>query len=392
MAVDRGLIVAVGGPGEPAPEPPRSRAPALQSSRASEFPSYALLPALVNAHVHLELSSLRGAVPPADSMPAWASRLIATRRSALGESAEPICAAIAEVRASGTTLVGEVTNTLASYEPLAQSALSAAVFFEQLGFRTGDARGLAGAAQATIHRLPANRRLRVSVVPHAPYSVSPALLQAIASQGGRPIMSIHLGESPEELQFLQDGSGAWRGLLDALGVWDDAWTPPRCGPVAYLDQLELVDDRLIAVHGVQLTDVELECLAAAHATVVTCPRSNSWTGAGAPPIERFYRSGVRVAVGTDSLASVETLNLFDELARMRTIAPTIPAWTLLETATRTGAEALGFGAELGTIAPGKRAELIAVRLPGRVADVEEYLVSGIQPPDIGWLETHKPSR
>jgi cytosine/adenosine deaminase-related metal-dependent hydrolase len=176
--------------------------------------------------------------------------------------------------------------------------------------------------------------------------------------------------------------------MDGLGVWDDAWTPPRCGPVAYLDQLGLVDDRLIAVHGVQLTDVELERLAAAHATVVTCPRSNSWTGAGAPPIERFYRSGVRVAVGTDSLASVETLNLFDELARMRTIAPTISASTLLETATRTGAEALGFGAELGTMASGKRAELIAVRLPGRVADVEEYLVSGIQPPDIGWLDTH----
>ena len=350
------------------------------------------MPALVNAHVHLELSALRGAVPPADSMPAWASQLIATRRSTLDESDEPIRAAIAEVRASGTTLVGEVTNTLASYEPLAQSALSAAVFFEQLGFRTGDARGLAGAAQATIDRLPANRRLRVSVVPHAPYSVSPALLQAIASQGARPIRSIHLGESPEELQFLQDGSGAWRGLLDGLGVWDDAWAPPQCGPVAYLDQLGLVDDRLLAVHGVQLTDAELERLAAAHATVVTCPRSNSWTGAGTPPLERFYRSGVRVAVGTDSLASVETLNLFDELARMREIAPAIPASTLLETATRSGAEALGFGAELGTIAPGKRAELIAVRLPGRVADVEEYLVSGIQPPDIGWLDTHQSSR
>ena len=248
---------------------------------------------------------------------------------ALDESDEPIRAAIAEVRASGTTLVGEVTNTLASYEALAQSALSAAVFFEQLGFRTGDARGLAGAAQATIDRLPANRRLRVSVVPHAPYSVSPALLQAIASQGARPIRSIHLGESPEELQFLQDGSGAWRGLLDGLGVWDDAWAPPQCGPVAYLDQLGLVDDRLLAVHGVQLTDAELERLAAAHATVVTCPRSNSWTGAGTPPLERFYRSGVRVAVGTDSLASVETLNVFDELARMREIAPAISASTLL---------------------------------------------------------------
>jgi cytosine/adenosine deaminase-related metal-dependent hydrolase len=156
--------------------------------------------------------------------------------------------------------------------------------------------------------------------------------------------------------------------------------------VEYLDRLGMLDERLLAVHGVHLTDAELDRLAAVGATVVACPRSNEWTGAGTPPIDRFYRSGVRVALGTDSLASVETLNLFDELAKVRTIAPTIAAATLLGSATRNGAEALGFGGELGTISVGKRAELIAVRVPMNVVDVEEYLVSGIQPRDVLWLD------
>ena len=321
-------------------------------------------------------------------MPAWASRLIATRRGPQADADQAIRDAIAEVRASGTTLVGEVTNTLASYAPLTESLLSAAVFFEQLGFRSVDAPSLAAAAQSRIERLPGNPRLRVTVVPHAPYSVSPTLMQAIAALGPRPVQSIHVAESPEELQFLQDGSGAWRGLLNTLGVWDDTWSPPACGPVEYLDRLGLLDDRLLAVHAVQLTDAELERLAEVHATVAACPRSNSWTGAGTPPIERFYRSGVRVAIGTDSLASVETLNLFDELVKMRALAPMIPASKLLESATRSGAEALGFGAELGTLASGKRAELIAVRLPPAAegVDVEEYLVSGVQPSDVRWLD------
>jgi cytosine/adenosine deaminase-related metal-dependent hydrolase len=106
-----------------------------------------------------------------------------------------------------------------------------------------------------------------------------------------------------------------------------------------------------------------------------------------PPIERFYESGVSVAVGTDSLASVADLNLFSELKEMRWLAPGIPAAKILESATLTGARALGLDHELGSLTPGKRAEIIAVALPGEVADVEEYLLSGIQPSQISWIES-----
>jgi cytosine/adenosine deaminase-related metal-dependent hydrolase len=121
----------------------------------------------------------------------------------------------------------------------------------------------------------------------------------------------------------------------------------------------------VIAHGVQLEAAELARLAAAGATLVTCPRSNQWVGVGPPPVERFYASGVRVAVGTDSLASAPDLNVFSEIAELRRLAPSVPAPRLIESATRAGAEALGFGGELGAIAPGLRSALIAVDVPAR---------------------------
>ena len=139
-------------------------------------------------------------------------------------------------------------------------------------------------------------------------------------------------------------------------------------------------------------DAGLARLAAIGCTLVTCPRSNQWVGVGAPPIDRFYASGVQVAVGTDSLASVDDLNLFSELKTMRWLAPALPARRLLESATLIGARALGLGDELGSLEAGKRAELIAVDLPPGFAgtatsaeSVEEYLVSGIEPRQLHWV-------
>jgi cytosine/adenosine deaminase-related metal-dependent hydrolase len=345
----------------------------------------AILPGLVNAHTHLELSWMRGQVPPGTSMPQWASRLMALRRTVSSEPPEPIVDAIAEARASGTCLVGDVTNTFATFEPLLDSDLSAVLFRELLGFSAPDPEGLVKQVSEQIADLTPVEWLRPCLVPHAPYSVSPALLQAIArASRGRPF-SIHLGESAQEVEFLQKGTGEWRALLEALNVWNPSWTPPACGPVEYLQRLGLVDANLVAVHGVQFTDGDLSRLASAGATVVACPRSNTWTGAGDPPVERFYASGVRVAVGTDSLASVENLNLFAELAAVRRLAPGVSAGRLLESATRAGATALGFQADFGSIEPGKRAQLLAVRLPDQVTNVEEYLVSGVAPSDVMWL-------
>jgi cytosine/adenosine deaminase-related metal-dependent hydrolase len=120
-------------------------------------------------------------------------------------------------------------------------------------------------------------------------------------------------------------------------------------------------------------------------TIVCCPRSNRYVGVGDPPIEAFYAMDVEVAFGTDSLASVADLNLFSELAAARRLAPRVPAPRLLESATLTGARALRLDREFGSIEAGKQASLIAVRVPAGVSDVEEYLVSGIEPAAISWL-------
>ena len=346
----------------------------------------AILPGLVNAHTHLELSWMRHQVPPSNSMPAWASRLMSLRGHA-ADPVSPIADAIREVRAAGTSLVGDVTNTLAAYDVLGDSELGAAIFREILGFNTPNPEHDVAEAEAQLAALMPRDRLRTSIVPHAPYSVSPALFREIARVAGDRPISVHLGESSDEMQFLRDGTGAWRELLGQLGAWNDRWQPPGCGPVEYLDRLGLVNGRLLAVHGTQLEDHELARLAASGATLATCPRSNRWTGAGTPPIDRFYASGVRVTIGTDSLASVADLNLFAELAELRRVCPGVPAARLLESATIHGAVALGFGGDHGSIEPGKRAELIAVRVPHAVDDVEEYLVNGIEPDAIQWLET-----
>jgi cytosine/adenosine deaminase-related metal-dependent hydrolase len=372
VTVNRGVIIRVEAHG---------------SGQAEDLGSIVILPGLVNAHTHLELSWMHGQLPPGASMPAWAASLIALQRTTPTAPCTPIVNAIAAARASGTCLVGDVGNTLAVYEPLVDSDMAAAVFYELLGFNPADADAVVARAAQQIAELMPIAWLRPSIVPHAPYSVSPSLFSAIRRHAGGAPLSIHLGESQSEIQFLRDGSGEWRSLLESLGVWNASWTPPACGPVEYMDRLGLVHENLIAVHGVHFADGDLSRLAAARATIVACPRSNRWTGAGVPPIERFYASGARVAIGTDSLASVDDLNLFAEMAEVRRLAPAVPARVILRSATQVGAEALGFASELGTLAPGKRAEMIAVRLPSAVMDVEEYLLSGIEPRDVTWLDT-----
>ena len=376
-----GVVVAVGAAGRAGPGP----------RREVDLGDCAILPGLVNAHTHLELSGLRGRVPPAASMPGWVRQLQEQRAADAadaGAAREAIDSAIAELRCCGTALVGDIANTPASLAPLRAAGMPAVVFRELLGFDLREPADLVARTCAELEQQGGDT-LRPRLAAHAPYSVSPALfaaLRAAAESRGLWPLSVHLAESREELELLATGTGAWRDLLDALGRWDPAWTPGPRRPVDYLDALGWVGPRTLVVHGVQLADAELRRLAAAGATLVTCPRSNRWTGAGEPPVARFHAAGVRLAIGTDSLASAPDLNVFAELAELRRLAPALPAAALLRAATLAGAEALGFGATHGALAPGHAAGLIAVAGAGRAADVEEYLVGGVQPADITWID------
>jgi cytosine/adenosine deaminase-related metal-dependent hydrolase len=381
LRTDRGRIVAFG----------PSRPGDFTASDEIDLGHAAVLPGLVNAHTHLELSWMRGRIPETDDFPGWIRSVVGLDREARPDADEAMRAlgeAIDEARAFGTAAVGDVSNTLASSNGLAAREMPAVVFHELIGFRASDAGRLIEEALARLERVPASALLRHTLAPHAPYSVSPALFGSIRiALRHAPFArsSVHLGESTAETEFLQDGTGPWRDFLEALGTWDPSWIAPQCNPVDYVDQMGFLDERLLVVHGVQFGAQELQRLVARGATLVTCPRGNIRTGAGVPPITEFFASGARVAVGTDSLASVPDLNLFSEVAEMRRLAPTIPARLLLESATATGAQALGFESDFGTIEAGKHDRLIAIELDGYVSSVEEYLVSGIHASQIRWL-------
>jgi aminodeoxyfutalosine deaminase len=371
VAIDEGRVAAVGA------------GPAPSGHAEVDLGRVALLPALVNAHTHLELSYLAGRVPPAERFTDWIREVMRLRREHPDPAEAEILAAqaqaIAALRRAGVGLVGDIGNTLVSVGALSEAGMAGAVFHEVLRFRGSDARAMLDEARRRMAAVDSCPDVRVWLAPHAPYSVSPALFRLIAEtreREGLPPTSVHLSESVEEIEFLATGGGPFRTLLEDLGTWDGAWTVPRARPVEYLERLGAIDRRTLVVHGVQLSDAELARVRQHGATLVTCPRSNEHVGVGAPPIERFYASGVRVAVGTDSLASAPDLGIFPELAAMRRLAPGVPPGRLLESATRTGARALGF-ADWGTIEPGTRAALIAVAAPDAVADIEEYLVGGI---------------
>jgi cytosine/adenosine deaminase-related metal-dependent hydrolase len=383
VAVEMGVVAGVG----------EGRLPG-----ATDLGNVAVLPALVNAHTHLELSYLAGTIPPAARFLDWIRAVMAARRRHQDARDPEILAAaraaIAAARASGTGLLGDISNTLVTVPLLREAGMPARVFYELLGFNADDPVGRVREGRAAIDVHTSDFEVRLSLAPHAPYSVSPALFAVLRRDlDAHPddVSTVHLSESADEMEFIAQGSGGWRQLLTELGVWSPAWQPPRKSPVAYLEEMGFLDRRVLAVHGVQCGADDMSRLRTLGTTVVSCPRSNRYVGVGDPPLEPFYAAGVDVAFGTDSLASVPDLNLFAELAAARRLSPRLAAGRLLESATLVGARALGYGDALGSIEPGKRAALIAVRLPAHVDDVEEYLLSGIEPGAVTWLDTAAPN-
>ena len=285
-------------------------------------------------------------------------------------------------------------NSLAAVEPMQDAGLHGVVFHELLGFAERDGALIERDARATRGGRRPRGRPRLARAARAVFDVALSCSRPSAQRCQRsdcPILSVHLGESVEEVELLEKGSGPWRGMLrDHRRVARRLGDSRLAGRCSILDRHGVIDARTLVVHGVQFDEGALARLRQIGATLVTCPRSNRWVGAGYPPIDRFYASGVAIAVGTDSLASVEDLNLFSELKTMRWLAPQVPARKILESATLVGAKALGLESDLGSITPGKRAELICVQLPDAVEDVEEYLVSGIEPAQIQPLNCLNP--
>ena len=344
-----------------------------------------IMPGLVNAHTHLELSGLRGSIPRAASMPEWVRAVMSAQRSLNSPSGGRLSDAASECRGTGTVLVGDIANTLESLDTFLAGSIEATLFHEFLGFdvEADEAETLIEPSARHISER-VNGRVQVRAAAHAPYSVSAELFRAIGRLAGP--RSVHLAESEEEVEFLMSGQGPWRDILEERGRMNCGWVPPRVRPVDYLESVGWLREDTIVVHGVQLIDEEIDRLVEAGSTLVVCPRSNDWTGAGVAPIAKCYARGLRVAIGTDSLASAPDFNIFREMVEVRRLAPDVPASKILQSATIVGAQGLGRGRSHGAIEPGRRGALIRVELPTGISDVEEYLLSGIESTCIQWLE------
>jgi len=330
---------------------------AVRPARAGDPPARGgwLVPGLVNAHLHLELSWLAGRVAArAAGFGEWAGRLIEARRAGHAPDEDRLAAVTAAraMAAGGTVAVGDVSNGGWTSGPLGDAGLSGVVFVEVLGL----AQEVQGERMARAAE-PAHAEGSVVVrpAPHAVYSTPPALLvAACGARGGAPA-AIHVGESPGEEAFLH-GEGPIVAFVDGLGLDWRWWDLPRCSPIAWLDRLGVLGPDLLLVHGVHLSAADIALVRTSGAPLCLCPRSNLHIGGQLPDVPALLAAGIPLALGTDSLASCADLDVLGEVRTLHGAFPAVPIETWLRAATEGGARALRFG--VGEIAVGAAARMV----------------------------------
>lgn len=333
----------------------------------------AILPGFVNAHTHLDLSGLRGQCPPSADFTGWLRQVIAHRRSTTPEQIESDTrAGLAECLRSGTTLLGDVSGDGGSWELLANAPLRAVVFREMLGLPQARASGAWERLDRWLTSHLPTPTCRPGVSPHAPYSVRYPLFFA-ASTRGVPV-AVHLAETAAEQELLVLRSGSFVPFLRDLDVWDPSGLAEDTQHV--LGLLNGLAPTLI-VHGNYLApdeNIPPNC------TLVYCPRTHTAFGHGPHPFPHFLERGLRVALGTDSLASNPDLSILAEMRHLHRSYPDVPGAVLLRMATLWGAKALGWAKETGSLEAGKSADLVVVPLaPGSDRDPYEQLLDSDLP-------------
>jgi len=342
-----------------------------------------LLPGLVNAHVHLELSKLRGETRSGGGFGPWASSMMERRDVLQPElDVEAIDAGISELLRAGTAAIGEVSNTLASVEPLSSAPLLGRVFHEVfgLGHQAATAMiGLAHAKRATFGHWPS--RLSYTLAPHTLYSLHPDSAREVvaAARASGVRTSLHLAEHAAERAFLRDGSGPFAEFLRGRGVPFADFVPPGLSPVAYAERLGVLGPDVIAVHLCATDRAELVRVHETGTPAVLCPRSNLFIELKLPPLYDVLEAGLRPGLGTDSLASNTTLDVLAEAAALRDRFPTVEPGLLISMATWYGAQALGLSHRVGALRPGLSPGLIAFDLARPTEDPLRHVLRAPPP-------------
>ncbi len=348
VAIEDGLIAAVGTQAE--------------LGGGIGYADAVILPGFVNAHSHLEYAVYAGF---GDGLPFAPWILIHVERKArIGPEEMTAIARLgaAECLASGITTVGDCSFSGASATACDELGLRAIVYLEVFG-STDEQLGTRFEANRSRVAGSFSERVRLGVSPHAPYTVSPELYAACLELG-LPVAT-HLSESPDEDTWMRLGEGPWTAVAEALPP------PPGTSGIRLLAGHGLLRPGTVAAHCVTVDDEEIALLAEHGVAVAHCPRSNALLGCGIAPLRRLLDAGVTVGLGTDSPASAPSFDLFEELraavffARARERSPeALTAVEALELATIGSARALGLADEIGTLEPGKRADLAIVSLEG----------------------------
>jgi aminodeoxyfutalosine deaminase len=355
LVVD-GRISAVG----PLPEVSR------QNPEASVrfFPRSTIIPGAVNAHAHLGFR--REDAPPGGTFSGWLKRLIERLPEKESWTAEAAHDSAREAVEAGTTFMAESSPYGECLPPLAESGMAGAVYAE---FFPGDYEGagpqeivesIIRQVRGLNEGLPHRVRARLSV--HAPYTVDPESSR-LAARRTREMgwtLAFHLSESPEEVEFVREGTG---GLTDIFGR--NGWGGVGVSPVRYAEGIELLAPETIAAHlATGVGEEEIEILSRTGVAAAHCPRSNENLGCGVSPVPRMMQSGVRVGMGTDGLWSSPSMNLFEETL-VAVGLHGLDGATALRLATLEGARALGVEGQTGSLEAGKWADLAVVEVaPG----------------------------
>lgn len=345
------------------------------NAQFEDFGEAAILPGFVNAHSHLELTSMRGFLDHLENdFSAWLLTLSKTRAEKLTEADIEVSAlwgAVEGLRGGVTCFADIGRYGRAGFEALKKTGLRGIVFQEtEFSPKNSEAENDFVRLREKFLALKTGETkiVKAGISPHSPYTVSRRLFELIADYALRenvPV-SVHAAESNEELEFMLHGTGYFAGIYEKFGV---EWETPGIDTIQYLKRTGILDTRPLLAHCVKVSEGDLRLIADSKSGIAHCPKSNAKFGHGVAPLEKFLDMRLRAGLGSDSVASNNTCDLLEEgrfaalLARARQDKRRlITAQEMIETATIGGARALGLEKEIGTLETGKRADLIAVSL------------------------------
>ncbi len=356
--------------------------------------SCVLMPALVNAHMHLELSHLATNLPllPANNFTDWIDELLIQRANKKECQEEIVAAFTAALKLqydAGVALIGDIGNEYYNALHCTGGDVQPTVI-RMLEF-LGPNRDACCMALDNLMQLDE----QTVATGHAPYSTAPDLLKEIKKRCNRlqHVFSVHACECAGEREFVQAGTGCFRDFLEKKNSWDGVFPFSEngfSGTIQYFAHLGLLDDKTLLVHCVHVSLQELQIIKQSGARICLCPGSNQFLGSGQAPVEQMVALGLLPALGSDSAASNESLDIWREMQLLATHNPHLAPADILAMATTGGAAALLHDADYGSLAVGKKAEFIHVSSADLLRCNEsskliDVLVVNGKPAEIQWI-------